>query len=146
MLKLTDLLKKESTLNDMTAKLLFGRTVRIRGCVESGEFDMMRTVKDIEFVKSVTGNGRCMVTSIHDVKIGSFPVNENNLLDFSCISEMEVARCSNPECGSEIEIEHHEDDDTFWCSRCGNVISKGLDEWVVYRVEATTDKVRLLRV
>lgn len=144
MLKLTELLKKESTLNDTTARLLIGRTVKIRGCVESGDFDVMRTITDMEFVKSVTGNGKCTYTSIHDVKIGPFSMNGGCLLDFSCISEMEVAKCSNPDCNSEIDMEHR--DDGIFCSRCGNIISEGLGDWVVYRVEATSEKVRLLRV
>jgi len=136
------MINKEKVLNEMTTNLLIGRTVKISGCVESGEFDLLETIDGIEYTKKITGSGKCTYTSIYDIKIGPSP--NGDLLDFSCISEMSVARCSNPDCKSEIEMKHQ--DDGIFCSRCGNIISEGLSDWVVYKVTATIEKVRLLRV
>ena len=146
MLSLIDMIEGERNLNETMVNLLVGRTVRIKGSVESGDFDLVEMINEIEYVKKVTGSGKCNITSIYDVKIGPSP--NGNLLDFSCISMMGVARCSDPNCGSELGIEKHEDDESLglWCSKCGKVISEALGDWVVYRVDTSTEKVRLLRV
>ena len=141
-MRFKEMIGEEGTLNSISVEYLVGRIVRLNGFVESGEFDVIRRIEEIEFIRkirSVKGGSR---SSMVDLKI--VPGMNGRDLDFSCITRISIMSCPNPDCKSNT-MDY--DDEKITCGSCGYETTKEDQKiWTVYDVKASSDVVRLSRV
>ena len=133
---------KESKLNSISVEYLVGRTVRLNGFVESGEFDVIRRIEEVEFIRKITSVMGGSRSSMVNLKIK--PGVNGRDLDFSCITRISMMSCPNSECKANT-MDY--DDEKIVCRSCGYETTKEDQKiWTIYDVKASSDVVRLSRV
>ena len=137
-----DIIGRGGVLNSISVDYLVGRMVRLNGFVESGEFDVIRRIEEIEFIRKIISVTEGSRSSMVNLKIG--PGVNGRSLDFSCVTRISMMSCPNSEC----KVDTMEYKDTkIVCGSCGYETTKDDQKiWTVYDVEASSDVVRLSRV